>query len=66
MGKTLCDLKKELRHDLESYIQLVCAPQFVCTKCGRVANSKKSLCHPHKITEGIIAFHERAVGASGK
>lgn len=65
MGKTLCDLKKELKHDLDGYIQLVCSPRFICTKCGRVANSKKSLCEPHRISSGIIPFTEPALAALG-
>jgi hypothetical protein len=60
MGKTLCDLKKELKHDLDAYIQLVCLPRFVCTKCGRVANAKKLVCHPHKIAEVGVTLPEHA------
>lgn len=54
MGKTLCELKKALKHDFDSYVLLVCRPRFVCKDCGRAANKKKYLCHPIKI-EGLPA-----------
>lgn len=47
--KTLCDLKKRLKDDLQMYVQLVNQPTHVCKKCGRVANDKKLLCKPLKI-----------------
>ncbi len=53
MSKTLCDLKKQLKCDFESYTLLVCNPRFVCRKCGRAANKKKYLCEPEKIGEGV-------------
>ena len=49
MSKSLCDLKKQLKADLSQYVKLVDQPTHVCTKCGRVANSKKLLCKPLKI-----------------
>jgi hypothetical protein len=50
-GKSLCKLvgNKILKKDLKTYIELVDAPGFVCTKCGRAANDKKNLCDPEKI-----------------
>jgi hypothetical protein len=55
MSKTLCELKKDLKQDFDSYVMLVCRPRFVCKDCGRAANRKKYLCHPKKI-EGLHAF----------
>jgi len=43
-SKELCKLKKALKKDMGSYIPLVNNPNFVCKKCGRVANNKKNLC----------------------
>ncbi len=44
MSKELCKLKKSLKKNMKSYVSLVDAPNFVCKKCGRVANAKKNLC----------------------
>ena len=44
--KQLCDLKKSLKGDIGSYMDLVTNPTHICTKCGRAANSKKLLCKP--------------------
>jgi hypothetical protein len=60
MSKTLCELKKYLKHDLDAYILLVYQPHFVCTKCGRVANKKKYLCQPQKIEVEADMRQERA------
>ena len=49
MSKTLCELKRDLKHDFDSYALLVCQPRFVCKDCGRAANKKKYLCNPRKI-----------------
>lgn len=49
MSKTLCNLKRELKKDMATYVLLVNQPKFVCTACGRVANKKKNLCQPEKI-----------------
>jgi hypothetical protein len=48
MAKSLCDMDKLLKKDIDAYIALVDQPRFVCTKCGRVANKKKNLCEPKK------------------
>ena len=50
-GKSLCKRieGKALKRDLDAYKKLVDAPQFVCLKCGRAANSRKNLCDPAKI-----------------
>ena len=49
MTKSLCDLKKTLKADLQQYVKLVNHPTHICEKCGRVANDKKRLCKPVKI-----------------
>ncbi len=50
MGKELCKLKKSLKKDTKEYFLLVHQPTHICRKCGRAANSKKSLCSPLPIT----------------
>ena len=49
MSKTLCELKKTLKRDFESFLSLVDKPTHACRKCGRLANSKKLLCKPVKL-----------------
>lgn len=46
MVKELCKLKKSLKKDRRKYFLLVHQPTHICGKCGRAANSKKSLCDP--------------------
>jgi Fe2+ or Zn2+ uptake regulation protein len=47
----MCKLRKKvLDDDPEAYMELVNDPHFLCTKCGRVANSKKNICKPVKLT----------------
>ena len=47
MAKSLCKLKKKLlKGDIDRYIDLVRDPEYVCTKCGRVAGKEKRLCKP--------------------
>ncbi len=41
--------KKHLKKDLEAFSESVSAPQYVCAKCIRVANSKKNLCDPQSL-----------------
>ena len=53
MAKTLCELKKRLKADINEYVQLVDQPTHVCKKCGRVANDKKLLCKPLKIVAAV-------------
>ena len=43
-NKELCDLKKEVKYNVEEYLKLVADPRFLCTKCGRVAKFQKNLC----------------------
>jgi hypothetical protein len=55
MSKTLCELKKHLKQDFDTYVLLVCQPRFVCKDCGRAANRKKYLCNPKKIeASGVL------------
>ena len=39
------------RKTVDELRKLVSAPQFLCTKCGRVANKKKLLCKPVKLRD---------------
>lgn len=50
MSKELCKLKTLLSIDISEYMLHVNKPTHVCNKCGRVANKKKKLCSPVKIT----------------
>lgn len=54
MSKKLCDLKKLLKSDFDSFVKYVCDPSHVCKKCGRVANDRGRLCKPQRIKEGEI------------
>lgn len=48
--KKMCKLKKKLlKDDIDSFVELVNSPKYVCKKCGRVANDKDRLCKPYKI-----------------
>jgi hypothetical protein len=53
LGKKVEEICKWKRDDypkrLEELRQIVADPQFVCVKCGRVANKKKWLCKPVKL-----------------
>ncbi|MEM7453870.1 MAG: hypothetical protein AAF456_05885 [Planctomycetota bacterium] len=51
MAKTLCKIKKLLKKDLNKYVKHVQAPEFVCEKCGRVANRKGLLCAPVRMSK---------------
>jgi hypothetical protein len=47
---SLCKLsKKEVEANLNDIVALVCNPQYICSKCARVANIEKILCHPESI-----------------
>ncbi len=46
MAKELCKLKKSIKKETQEYFLLVHQPTHICRKCGRAANSKKSLCSP--------------------
>ena len=43
---SLCDLKKLLEDDAETFFELVRDPKFICKKCGRAAKSEDNLCKP--------------------
>lgn len=48
--KTLCDLKKkDIKEAFEDVVALVDTPRYICEKCARVANDKKSLCKPRPL-----------------
>jgi len=49
--KKLCKLVKKdaLEDDLEGYKKLVNKGNYLCGKCGRVANEKNNLCSSEKI-----------------
>lgn len=51
MSKELCKVKKLVKKDFQAYTALIDAPNYVCTKCGRAANSKKNLCEPTKLSK---------------
>lgn len=49
MGKKLCKIiKKKVTGE---YVGLVNNPKFICTKCGRVSNTKDSICKSKKLNE---------------
>lgn len=48
--KTLCKLKKEdIALSINKIIKITKKPEYICTKCGRVANEKGYLCHAMKM-----------------
>jgi hypothetical protein len=48
--KELCKLKKnELAINFKKIIEITSKPEYICTKCARVANEKKYLCEPTKM-----------------
>lgn len=49
MPAKLCEMKKLLKADFESFTGLVVDPTHLCKRCGRVSNEKKRLCKPQKI-----------------
>ncbi|MCA9217815.1 MAG: hypothetical protein KDB27_32320 [Planctomycetales bacterium] len=52
--KKLCDLKKWLKRDVDSYLELVADPTHLCISCGRVANCKRRLCDAKRLPEDMI------------
>jgi hypothetical protein len=52
MGKKkLCTRieKNILKKNIEKYLKKVDSAEYICLKCGRVANSEDSLCVPKSI-----------------
>jgi hypothetical protein len=49
MAKTLCEMKKTLKADFDTYRTYVAGATHLCTRCGRAANSAKLLCRPEKL-----------------
>ena len=49
MAKPMCKLAK--KDKLAEIARLSDKPQYICTKCARVANDKKSLCKPKRLDE---------------
>lgn len=48
----ICKHCKNLKgKKLEKYIEMIGDWQYICEKCGRVAEDKKHLCYPVKIHE---------------
>ena len=49
MSKTLCKLKKSKRPSRELTLIQCAEPTHICSKCGRVADSKKKLCKAKRL-----------------
>jgi hypothetical protein len=46
--KTMCEWdKSEIEEHLTDLIKIARKARYICSKCGRVAVSKKSLCKPY-------------------
>lgn len=49
--KRMCKWDKtRIEKSFEEFCEMVRVPTHACTKCGRVANRKKSLCKPKELT----------------
>ena len=45
--RSLCEWKgKDIEKNFKAFSSLVRSPKYACSKCGRVAKSKKNLCKP--------------------
>ena len=49
MAKTMCKVSKELPDSFDKVIGLITNAEFVCKKCGRVANKEDRLCKSYKL-----------------
>jgi hypothetical protein len=48
--KPLCKWKKaDIEAQFDELVALVRKPKYICSKCGRAAKSKKSLCKPESL-----------------
>ena len=50
----LCDMAERGRVPLEQMKALIRDPEFICKKCGRVANKADSLCEPVPLYKNIV------------
>lgn len=46
MAKTMCKLAKELPDSFDKMTGIILNFEFICKKCGRVANHEERLCKP--------------------
>lgn len=54
LNKSFCKLdKKDIKEHLEEIMPLVAQPQFICKKCARAAASRKNLCKPEALPQGL-------------
>lgn len=54
MGKTksMCKWSRsDINKSFDEFSKTVASPTHACGKCGRVANSKKALCKPLKLSK---------------
>ncbi len=49
MARKMCRAAK--KEDWKAIARASSKPQFICTKCGRVADDQKALCKPVKLTD---------------
>lgn len=48
----LCEWKKkQIEKKFDEFADIVRDPRFACTKCGRVARTKKPLCKPRSLDD---------------
>ena len=51
-NKTMCKWdKSSIDKDFDDFKKMVTSPTHACGKCGRVANDKKALCKPIKLSK---------------
>jgi len=50
--KTMCKWdKSDIEKGFDEFRKIVASPTYACGKCGRVANNKKALCKPLKLSK---------------
>ena len=47
----MCKIAKDLPDNIDKVIELVSSPEFICKKCGRVANKDSFLCKPKNLNK---------------